>query len=281
MMCLFAAIAMTLAQAPVVTPQAGHSPEEFIQIARAATAKYQDRSVAIAEGYRKIGTDFPGMGEHWINIDLLFDNKFEAAHPEVLTYVEIAGRPRLLGVAYALPLLKGESPPDWPAGKNAWHDHFRTLEDETALPAHHIAGSAGDAPRITMLHAWIWLENPSGVFAADNWALPYFRLGLKPLADTQVTAAKALSLVSGGGDYFAASIEAGAGPLTASELRKVDAVLKRAHAAVAQLLHHRTAGMLTSSDRANLSAIWTGLWKAVDRSVSPTARARLQELPTR
>ncbi|HEY6343895.1 MAG TPA: hypothetical protein VIY49_20560 [Bryobacteraceae bacterium] len=267
-------------------PQEDHPAAAFIQSARMATAKYRDRSVAIAEGYRKIGTDFPGMGEHWINIDLVFDNKFDPAHPEILTYADVAGTPQLLGVAYALPLLKGESAPEWPVGKEAWHDHFRTLEDETALPQHHTPVSAGDAPRITMLHAWIWLENPAGVFAADNWALPYFRLGMQPPHnaaphDAPITAAKALSLVSGGAGYFAASIRAATGPLTGGEQKHIDAAFAQSHAAVEQFLRARPLGTLTHSELDHLSAIWAGLWKAVDASVSHKMRLRLQELPTR
>ena len=127
-------VAIMLACAPLATPQDDHSVAAFIESARAATTKYQDRSVAIADGYRQIGTDFPAMGEHWINIGLLFDGKFDPAHPEVLTYVIVSGKPRLLGVAYVLPLLPGEFAPDWPASKEAWHDHFRTLEDETVQP---------------------------------------------------------------------------------------------------------------------------------------------------
>src|SRR5207237_550430 len=115
---------------------------DFITSAKAATARFQDRDVAISEGYRQIGGDFPAMGEHWIHIGLVFDGKFDPEHPEVLMYAMVSGKPQLLGVAYALPLLKGESPPDWPVGQAAWHDHFRTLEDETSVPLHHSPGQA-------------------------------------------------------------------------------------------------------------------------------------------
>ena len=273
-------IAMTFTYAPLATPQGDNSVAAFIESARVATAKYQDRSVAIAEGYRQIGIDFPGMGEHWINIGLLFDGRLDPAHPETLTYAVVSGRPHLLGVAYILPLLQGESAPDWPVGKEAWHDHFRTLEDETVLPQHHAAGHAGDAPRMAMLHAWIWLANPAGMFAADNWALPYFRLGIKPAPDAPVIAAKALSLVSGGTEHFSASINA-AVPLTLTERKKVDAAFARSRAAVETMLHGRSILTPTPSDLENLSVVWTGLWKAVDSSVSRKARPSLQQLPIR
>ena len=273
-------VAIMLAWAPLATPQDDHSVAAFIESARAATTKYQDRSVAIADGYRQIGSDFPAMGEHWINIGLLFDGKFDPAQPEVLTYAIISGKPRLLGVAYVLPLLPGEFAPDWPASKEAWHDHFRTLEDETVQPQHHVAGQGGDAPRLTMLHAWIWLANPAGMFAADNWAVPYFRLGIEPPQDAPDTAARALSLVSGGAGYFSASIHATV-PLTSTERRKVDAAFARSRGAVGALVRGPSTATLTPSELQNLSAVWTGLWKEIDASVSPKTRASLKRVPTR
>jgi hypothetical protein len=273
-------VAMTFASSRLATPQSAGSEAAFIESARAATAKYQDQSVAIAEGYRQIGSDFPSMGEHWISIGLLFDGKIDPEHPEVLTYAVISGKPQLLGVAYMLPLLQGESAPDWPVSKEKWHDHFRTLEDETELPQHHEAGQAGDAPRMTMLHAWIWLANPNGMFAADNWAIPYLRLGIKPAQDAPETAAKALALVSGGKEYFSASVHAAAS-LTPTERKKVDAAFARSRVAVEALLRGPSIATLTPSELENLSAVWTRLWKEIDSSVSPNTRPSLQRLPIR
>lgn len=258
----------TLAFARLAMPQTA-----FIETARAATEKYKDRLVAIADGYRKIGTDFPAMGEHWINIGLLFDGKFEAAHPEVLTYVTVSGKPQLLGVAYILPLLPGESPPDAPVAKEKWHDHFRTIEDETELPRHdHAMSMDNDQPRMAMLHAWIWLENPNGAFAPDNWAVPWFRSGIKPPANSPDTAGKALSLAVGGTEYFSASISASV-RLTRSEQEKIDAAFDRAHAAV-ETLRER-------AEVESLSAVWARLWKEIDASVDPKNRPALQQLPVR
>lgn len=264
----------------LAAPQFDGTEAAFVESARAATAKYQDRSVAIAEGYRQIGDDFPAMGEHWINIGLLFDGKLDPAHPEVLTYVVVAGAPQLLGVAYALPLLEGESAPDWPAGKDKWHDHSRTLDEETARPQHHSPGRAGDKPRLTMLHAWIWLANPAGMFAADNWAIPYFRLGIRPAQGTPDTAGKALALVSGGAEYFAASIHASI-PLTAAERKKVDAAFARSRVAVQALLQGASIATPTPSELESLSVVWTRLWKEIDSSVGPNARPSLQQVPIR
>ena len=60
------------------------STEQFVARARRATEKYQERAVAIREGYRRIGRDFPAMGEHWINIGLLFDGNYESIDADFL-----------------------------------------------------------------------------------------------------------------------------------------------------------------------------------------------------
>jgi hypothetical protein len=260
-------------------PQNNDAENAFIEAARTATAKYQDRSVAIAEGYRQIGSDFPAMGEHWIRIGLLFDGIFDPTHPEILNYAVVSGKPQLLGVAYVVPLLPGESAPDWPVAKEKWHDHFRTLEDETALPQHHTSGHAHNVSRMTMLHAWIWLTNPAGLFAADNWAIPYVRLGIKPPVDGPEAAAKALALVSGGSEHFYASISATV-PLNASERQKVGAALARSRVGVESLLRD-SAIDLSLLELKDLSAIWTGFWKQVDSSIGSKSRLALQRLPIR
>ncbi len=276
----FILIWMTLVCARVATPQS-----EFVESARAGTEKYKDRSVAIADGYRKIGTDFPAMGEHWINIGLLFDGKFDAAHPEILTYVVVSGNPQLLGVAYILPLLPGESPPDSPVAKEKWHDHFRTIADETELPRHQLIGPGhamamgNDEPRMAMLHAWIWLENPDGTFAADNWAVPWFRLGIKPPGHASETAAKALALAVGGPEYFSASVNASV-PLTASEQKKIDAAFAHSRTAV-QSLVKRPDFAANPAEVESLSALWAELWKDIDASVAAKNRPALQQVPIR
>ncbi|MCA1559300.1 MAG: hypothetical protein LC753_16695 [Acidobacteria bacterium] len=252
----------------------------FIESARAGTDKYRDQAAAIRDGYRRIGRDFPAMGEHWIRINLVFDGTFDASRPEVLNYVVIDGKPRLLGVGYAVPLLGGESPPSGPVGADAWHDHFRTIEDETVLPHHHMGGAAQDSPRLAMMHAWIWSPNPEGVFAADNWTIPYLRLGLTPAAGTPSSVAKALSLASGGRDYFERSIDA-ASAMTPTEKGRVKDAVDRAQAAVLAVLQNNRAAGLSGADVTRLTAIWTEIWTAMDGAVGADARQRLTHLPIR
>ena len=106
---------------------------------------------------------------------------------------------------------------------------------------------------------------------------------LKRIAEAESSnpeaAAKALSLASGGAEYFSASINAAA-RLTTAERKKVDATLARSQRAVDSLLRGRSA-VLTASQVEQLSAIWTGLWKAIDASVRPTVRLLVRQLPVR
>ncbi len=234
------------------------TPAAFLQRARSGTEKYQDQSIAILEGYRQIGQDFPSMGEHWIRLDLVFDGKIEAEHPEMLTYATVAGRAQLTGIAYALPLLPGESPPDLPAPKEAWHDHYRTIQDETVLPQHHLPATAAGMPRIAMLHAWIWVPNPDGVFAADNWAIPYVRAGLIPPEHGPRAAALALSLMSGGGEYFNGTIEAIASP-SSKQRAAIDAAFETARSAAARSIREDAID--------NLEHIWNSLMLSLESAV--------------
>lgn len=264
----------------------GHGPSReqrvaaFVAQARAATAKYRYRSVAIADGYRPIGEDFPGMAEHWINVGLLFDGEYDAAHPEVLTYLDLDGEPRLLGVAYALALLEGEEPPDEPAGRGAWHAHSRDLEEETLLPRHHHADHADGGPRLAMVHAWIWLDNPEGLFAPDNWAIPFLRLGLTPPVSGGVEAGKALSLLTGGDGYLARAVPAAVAPaeIEAGTLR---AALARARARAEAVVSSRSGPELSDAELATLAAAWREMWQAIDGSLPAEADERLRSLAFR
>ena len=237
----------------------------FAECARAAAEKYQDRSKAIRDGYRPVGRDFPAMGEHWIRIGLVFDGVVNPTRPEVLNYVLVDGKPKLVGLGFAAPLLAGELAPEAPAGRDAWHDHSRTIEDETVLPrtdAAHGHGGADRGPRLAMLHAWLWAANPDGVFAADNWGLAYVRLGLAIPANAPADAAKALSLMTGGVEYFTEFF--GADPQAVSRDRAaIAARLREARTRVEAIVRDRIAKEPSAGDLSALEAVWKELLRGV------------------
>ncbi len=276
---LLLALGETTAGAQPVGCHTDSSAEAFVACAQAGTERYRDRAIAVLDGYRRVGSDFPGMGEHWIRMALVFDGTIDARQPEVLIYVFVGGVPRLLGVAFVVPLLAGEQPPAHPIGREAWHDHSRTLEDETVLPMHH-APDSGEGARLAMLHAWIWSPNPAGMFAADNWAIPYIRLGLTPDRSQAGAVAKALSLAAGGRGYVERAIHAAARP-SDNERQRVAVALDRAEALVTAIARDLQGPDVDEPAAGKLASAWAGLWLAIDAALGTEARGRLSALVLR
>jgi hypothetical protein len=250
----------------------------FVKRARAATKKYHDLSAAIAAGYRLVGPDFPGMGEHWVHTRRVVQRAVDVARPSVLSYLRIDGEPVLTGVAYARPVQRGETPPPFVL-PGLWHFHSGSIDEETLLlnprSMHH--GSA-DQPRLAMVHAWIWMENPNGLFAQDNWALPFRRLGLPVPDAVPPQAGKALFLLSDGVAYYARLIEVAGGPSDADRAA-VRQVLAQYHARVQRRYRAmREADAVTDADLAWLVAQWHALWEALEDAVDPALWTKIKML---
>ena len=96
------AFALTALAAPAMA-QVAQSPDqqEFVRVVREATERYRDRSRAIADGYRPIGPDFPGMGEHWISVPLLLRGEVDRARPPILEYATLENEATLVGAICA------------------------------------------------------------------------------------------------------------------------------------------------------------------------------------
>ena len=148
--------------------------------ARLATAQYQDVRVAEANGYRRIGPNVAGMGTHYVRSG--GHEEFSITEPPILLYQRDADAPnglRLVGVSYLLVATTGtdgqpaESP--FPRSLASWHKHNNVcvLPDNSAsieLTEQQCTGRQGRFTGETswMVHAWIWSDNPSGVFGAAN-----------------------------------------------------------------------------------------------------------------
>ena len=189
----------------------------------------------------------------------------------MLSYAKIDGRPVLTGAVYALLLRPGEVPPPVMGGAGMWHDHSGTLDDESSLPVHHGALSDASAPRLMVLHAWVGVPNPAGLLEADNWALPYVRAGVPTPSSISVSAARALSLLNGGIEYYTAmALAEGANPVvvrTALEAssRAVDPIARRM----------RTSRTSTSADIAALENVWKSAMRDLTVASGPAISARL------
>ena len=220
-------------------------------IARSAereSARFQDRRVATAEGYRRIGADFPGMGEHWVNPAALLTDVIDPARPSFLTYVTMmSGEPRLMGVGFITTTSSASKAPDVPGFAQYWHEHSGLLSDESgaratengapvaergARVAHSAAAGTDDrGSRVWVLHVWTALENPDGRFAADNWSLPFARAGVTPPATPDADAARAFGLAGQErGDDFLRALLSDAGLRTAAKAAATDSIVAAARA---------------------------------------------------
>ena len=122
-------------------------PLDELAQAKSAAARYHDVRKAIADGYHDTGIVLPNMGRHFLN-DGLLDTKFEADRPELLVYT--ADSTRLLALEYAQPL--SDTPPEGFQG-----------DADTWVPFGGVFWT---------LHAWVWKDNPDGVFNPTNSQVP-------------------------------------------------------------------------------------------------------------
>jgi hypothetical protein len=266
--------------APAGESMASPEVSAFLARARAAGERYEDRRNAILDGYRRLGPDFPAMGEHWIHPGRMIAGEVDPDRPQALAYAPIDGRPRLMGVIYAMPLRMDEAPPDFPS-PGVWHDHSGTIDEESVLLLRHTLGgdSAAGGLRLAMMHVWLRPENPRGPFESENWTLPFHRLGIPPPDPLPVDAARTVSLASGGDAYYRLLLH------TVGQPDEVDAE-------VAERLIHRSSQRVLGwlSGRANpdaalddgevraLEELWGRLWIDVTSHVSPAVAERLQPM---
>ncbi len=264
---------MTMSHSPTVPASTAYSDSltEFAAQARPGVEIFRDRSAAIAAGYRRVGMDFPSMGEHWLNRSLLLQDRFDIAKPALLSYAMIEGRPVLTGAVYGLLLQPGELPPPVPGGRGGWHDHSGTLDDESALPIHHGGMSDTSATRVVVLHAWVGIPNPAGLFEAENWALPYVRAGVPIPNPLSIGAARALSLLSGAKEYYVALAEAEG----ATRIGVTPALDSCASVAAPIAKRIRAKGSTAPADVAALEDAWRSAMQRIARELGTSVAARL------
>lgn len=249
------------------------SAAQFVEIARRATARFRDIDVAIAESYVRVGPDFPAMGEHWVNGELLLKARIDPSRPAILTYITIGGQRALTGAVYALALRPEEQPPATLPGQ--WHDHVGTVDEESLLFGHDRV-SGDDELRLVVMHAWLWVENPAGMFATDNWALPFARLGVDPPDEIDPGSARALALISERDDFHL-RLFASAGELGERDVSVVAATIERHRGALDRWWKARLpSATLSPAELATLRERWRALEGEVLAAVSPPSAARLR-----
>jgi len=134
----------------------GSSVNQDLASLRRVTAPFQDFNVASHAGWKTPITacmtdpgGAGGMGFHYGNTDLI-DGTASVERPQLLLYEpEQNGRLRLVAVEYIIPytfIPRSATPP------RLFNQDFQQV----------------DAFQLWGLHAWVWKDNPSGIFAQWN-----------------------------------------------------------------------------------------------------------------
>ena len=253
----------------------------FIKEARDANRRYESQRQAIDDGFTRVGVEFPAMGEHWVSFARVMEDSLAANRPSVLIYTNVSGEPRLAGVAYTKLLTGNDRPPAFPFA-GAWHEHSGAVNEES-LPMSHahvvpteIQGSASQSPRLFILHAWLYTENPAGIFATDNWALPLTRLGVST-NDAPKDAVRAVALAEDEDEYHRMVVRT---KLQLSDdedsvvARIIDVERRDAESEATTI---RASQQFTRETSARLSNTWAEMWLQLERAL-PTRVAELRHL---
>ena len=148
----------------VVAPSATATMQ--LDSVRRAVASLATPDAARAAGYRPVFGQVPLQGEHWVRGDLVLGGAADLAKPPVLMFAPVAGKPVLVGVAFAYIRPVGSTPPAlFDADPAIWHEHRR------------LAGRRDRS--LQMMHAW-FVDTPDGAFARYNPWLPFLAAGVAP-----------------------------------------------------------------------------------------------------
>ena len=144
-----------------ITPDQQRQAGALLKIVRQATERFQDVSVAEAEGYTLqfgcvSGPDAGAMGLHYINADLVNKGVLDATRPQIVIYEPTpSGRLRLIGADYLLLADAWNAKHSGPPELMGQLFHWWESPNRFGLPAFYT------------LHVWAWKENPNGAFV--NW----------------------------------------------------------------------------------------------------------------
>ena len=269
-----------------------------IAAVRRATAKYQEVREAQREGFKRFaGGEAALVGEHWFRPDLV-DAPLDLARPSTLMYATIGGERRLIGVAYTVHQGPGEELPDGFAGTDdAWHVHdipelARVLTEDRPVLRWLVdrriergrIGPGDGRTQLVMVHAWLWLDNPDGMFALHHRAVPYLQAGLPAewaaLPGAGEDAARGLALLGEGECAREVTVTDRVARLS---LRQEAALRDACSAAAEEVREARIAVAISSSTAASelnakTGAAWRAYGAARDSTLTAEQRERLRSI---
>jgi hypothetical protein len=127
--------------APVPPTAVYALPAADVDALRTWTADFADPAAAVAAGLSDLGLCFDMMGSHYADPATFGDGVLDARRPEALVYADVDGAPRLVAVE--------------------WVSTSPGQIDGVPLHLNHDLD-------VWVLHAWIGLDNPSGMLADHN-----------------------------------------------------------------------------------------------------------------
>jgi hypothetical protein len=147
---LLAGVVLATMLSLVSAPAQAGQPD--LQRARQATAAYHDQGKALDAGYQAFlscfdDATFGGMGQHYVNFDLM-DGTVDAAAPEALVYEVTPSGEKLVAVEYLVP--------------------FDAMTANGPAPTLFGTEFTPSSLGVWELHAWIWEPNDAGMHADYN-----------------------------------------------------------------------------------------------------------------
>ena len=157
--------ARTQAQAPHAhghgSPADKAGTNDLVRTVRQVTERFQDVSVAEAEGYGLMfgcvsGSEWGAMGLHYVNLPLVGDGELDPARPEIVIYEPMPdGKLKLVGADYLV-------------FRDTWHAKYADTPKLMGQLLHLFESpNRYGLPAFYTLHVWAWKENPNGTFV--NW----------------------------------------------------------------------------------------------------------------
>jgi hypothetical protein len=147
--------------------------DAILAAVRRATRRFENVRRAERAGFIQVTQYIPGLGMHMFAPRNA--GSFDPVNPQILLYMP-AGRDgwKLTGVAYSVPKTSDAPPAGFPGDSDVWHYHhnlcFLPGGSVTATTEQNCESQDGIFQATTgwLLHAWIYQQNPDGVFVEHN-----------------------------------------------------------------------------------------------------------------